>query len=364
MFALLLKSLIQENIDQVCVVFDRGETENIQLFKRFAEEYQGQIDARFSITTKPGKRAGLAEAIAMTADVDIIMAMDSDTQLGNGVKQAILAAFGDPRIGGVTIAQRVYQPKNWVHQIFDLLLFLRYWHDISGQALGGRISCLSGRCSAYLAQPLKEVAPDLLTESWAGIRKTGGGDDKLLTTRIHDKNYYTTLVRNVFVYTRSEHELLKFLKQRLRWGRNSWFSDLRALFTRRWMWQSPILLFYTLDRMVSSFTIMLSPWLMIYFIVTLNWEGILLILLWWLVSRTIKTLPYLLQTHRFHILPLYIAMTFVLGAVNIHALVTMGESSWMSRGASGQKLQSTAMMAITFMILLGLGGLIFRRELR
>jgi cellulose synthase/poly-beta-1,6-N-acetylglucosamine synthase-like glycosyltransferase len=154
----------------------------------------------------------LAEAIAMVQDVDIIMAMDSDTQLGKGVKQAILAAFGDPHVGGVTVAQRVYQPVNWVHHIFDLLLFLRYRQDIPGQAFGGRISCLSGRCSAYLTRPLKEVAPDLLTESWAGIHKTGGGEDKLLTTRIHDKGYHTILVRNVRVYTRSEHELRKFLK--------------------------------------------------------------------------------------------------------------------------------------------------------
>jgi hypothetical protein len=94
------------------------------------------------------------------------------------------------------------------------------------------------------------------------------------------------------------------------------------------------------------------------------WYGVLLMLLWWVLSRAIKIWPYLLQTRRFHILLPYIVMTFVLGAVNIHALVTMGESSWMSRGASGQKLQSRVMMIITLLILLGLGGLVFSREMR
>jgi hyaluronan synthase len=354
-FRKLLRSCLCERIDQICVVFDADESKNIALYEAFAKRYAGQIDARYEITRAKGKRAGLAQAIAMCDGTHLTLLMDSDTILGTGVKQAVLEAFAEERVGGVSVAQRVYKPRNWVQKQFDLMLTLRYEQEIAGQAVGGRISCLSGRCSAYLTEPLKEVAPGLLDEVWAGIRKTGGGDDKFLTTRIHDLGYRTILVRDVFVYTRAEESFKTFLKQRLRWTRNSWFSDLRALFTRRWMWSSPILLFYTLDRMLSSFTILLAPLFFIYAVLTGNLSIMMALMIWWAVSRTVKASGYLLRTGYFEIVPVYIITSFIVGFLKIHALITLGERSWMTRGSNRQSLMAHASWAITAIVCIGIG---------
>jgi cellulose synthase/poly-beta-1,6-N-acetylglucosamine synthase-like glycosyltransferase len=333
-FEQVLECMRAERIDQVCIVFDAAETENIVRAEAFARRYRRDMDIRMETTDKKGKRTGLAQAIAMCHNVDIIMCMDSDTLLGPGVKESVKAAFSDPRVGGVAVMQRAYKPETWVQHLFDIQLVMRYSQDVPGQALGGRVTCLSGRCSAYLAEPLQKVAPGLLTEAWLGIKKTGGGDDKFLTTAIHDLGLHTIAVRNSQVYTRPEKRLKVYISQSLRWARNSWFSDFRAL-TRPWMLRSPILLFYTVDRMASSFTILFSAWFMVYWLVHKEWLAAFILLSWWFISRVIKAYPYFKATHRYYMVVPFVFMNLTVGLLKIHALVTLYEGSWLTRGATG-----------------------------
>ncbi len=362
-FQEVLNALLSEKFDQVNIVFDAKEKDNIAMTRQFAADHAHEIDIRMAITTKKGKRNGLAQAINLAQGMDIIMCMDSDTLISRGVKQAILETFSNPTVGGVTVAQRVYRPHKLVHYLFDIRLKLRYLEDIPGQALGGRISCLSGRCSAYLAEPLKTVGPGLLDEKWLGIRKTGGGDDKYLTTAIHDLGYKTVVITGKTVYTRPQDSAKVYFNQSLRWARNSWFSDLRALCTRKWMWQSPILLFYTLDRMVGSFTVLLAFWYMILLLVTQSWAAALILFIWWNVTRTIKIWPYLWETKKFHLILPYLFFTLVLAWLKIHALITLWESGWLTRGAKqAQALFKRALnftySSITTSVILALGGVV------
>lgn len=358
-----LNALLREKIDQVCIVFDANEKDNIAMTRQFAQDHAGEIDIREAITTKKGKRNGLSQAIKMVDGMDIIMCMDSDTLLSQGVKQAILETFSNPSVGGVAVAQRVYRPHKLVHYLFDIRLKLRYLEDVPGQAVGGRISCLSGRCSAYLAEPLQKVAPGLLEESWLGIRKTGGGDDKYLTTAIHDLGYKTVAITDKTVYTRPQDSAKVYFNQSLRWARNSWFSDLRALFTRKWMWKSPILLFYTVDRIIGSFTVLLSLWYMVLLLATQAWGAALVLFIWWNVTRAIKIWPYLWETKKFHLLFPYLLMTLVLAWLKIHALITLWESGWLTRGAKqAQALVKRALnftySSVTTSVILALGGVV------
>ena len=200
-FKLVLEALLKERIDQVCVTFDHNEHDNMALTGAFAKEHAGEIDIRFEPTTEKGKRKGLHRAIEMVEGMDIIICMDSDTILGEGVKQSILETFSKPGVGGVTVKQRVYKPEHLMHYMFDIRLVSRYNLEAPGQALGGYVSCLSGRCSAYLAGPLKEIKKNLVNEQWLGIRKTGGGEDKCLTTFLQDAGYKSAVINDAVVYT-------------------------------------------------------------------------------------------------------------------------------------------------------------------
>lgn len=343
-FREVLLSQVEEGIDQVCITFDENERECMEMTDAFAREYADVIDIRWQATDANGKREGLMEAIAMVDDMDIIMCIDSDTVLGDGVKRAVLETFQEPEIGGVTVRQRVKEPSLLPHFLFDIRLKLRYLQDIPGQALGGYVSCLSGRCSAYRADALQEVAPGLPHEHWAGIHKSGGGDDKFLTTAIHDLGYKTAAITDVAVYTRPEDDVETYMNQSLRWARNSWFSDFRALFTRGWMWDNWVLPFYTTDRIVSTFTMLIAMWFMTVLLVTGSWIGAGVLFVWWLFTRSIKIEPYLRETGKFYLIFPYLIMTLVIAILKVHALVTLWESGWLTRGAnSGRDLLESAL---------------------
>jgi hyaluronan synthase len=368
-FKLVLEALLSERIDQVCVTFDAGEHENMALTEAFAREHAGEIDIRFEATTEKGKRKGLRRAIEMVDGVDITICMDSDTILGEGVKQSILETFSKPGVGGVTVKQRVYQPTHLMHFMFDIRLVSRYNLEAPGQALGGYVSCLSGRCSAYLTPVLKEIKQNLVNEEWMGIRKTGGGEDKCLTTFLQDAGYQSAVINDAVVYTRPETKFNVYVSQSLRWARNSWFSDLRAIFQRKyWMVNNPIMLFYTVDRMMSTFTLAMAVWYMSMLLLTHHFAPALFLAFWWVVSRSIKIYPYLLETRRFWVVPFYAVSSMLLSVIKIHALVTMWETGWLTRGNASKgkdfskAIITNAYKGITASVMIMLGLIAFRTE--
>lgn len=336
-FNRVLAALVSEGMNEVCITF-AGESETtIPVLKSHMAKYP-EVLWKWAIATRERKRGGLYDAIQMVSDkADVIYLMDSDTILGKGVSAAVHRVFTDPWIGGAVVAQRVYQPQNWVQHQFDLMLAIRYEHEIRGQAVGRRVSCLSGRCSVYRASALFSIAPQLLTEKWAGIAKTGGGEDKCLTTAMHDVGYYTTFISSATVYTRAEPDFHTFTIQRLRWGRNSWFDGLRAILSRRWYWQSPILNFYILDRMISAFTVLLPKWFLFWAVVHQKWAAAALILVWWFSSRLLKAWPYFAETRRWaQVFPFVLVSMFV-GDIKIYGLFSLSEKGWLTRGEKSRK---------------------------
>jgi hypothetical protein len=52
----------------------------------------------------------------------------------------------------------------------------------------------------------------------------------------------------------------RFLKQVLRWTRNTWRSDIRSLFTERYIWTSHPYVAYTMvDKLFNPFTLLVGP---------------------------------------------------------------------------------------------------------
>jgi cellulose synthase/poly-beta-1,6-N-acetylglucosamine synthase-like glycosyltransferase len=84
------------------------------------------------------------------------------------------------------------------------------------------------------------------------------GDDKRLTTLVLERGHRTYMQRTAEVWSTFPSKWRIFFKQRLRWARNTWRSDLRAL-SRRWVWRHPFLAYTMVDKAVSSFTLLFGP---------------------------------------------------------------------------------------------------------
>lgn len=326
-FLTALKSWQANNPEEIIAVIDQADKTNITAFKK----YQTKNSNTFLVITDiPGKREALAEGI-IRAKSEIIALVDSDTIWEKNVIRNALSPFNDPKVGGVATRQNVLKTKTFTQKIFDIQLDNRYFDEMPFLAAGGgALICLSGRTAFYRASAIKPLVDDLVNETFWG-KKVVSGDDKRLTYLILKNGWKTAYQNTARVYTPGFEKFSSYLKQRLRWNRNSLRSDMRALL-EGWVWKHKTLAFFQIDKVIQTFTVLISP---IFFTIALVQKEFLIaffILTWWLVSRTVKIYPHLRRKPGdIVILPLYIPYTFLNAIVKIYSLFTLNTQGWITR---------------------------------
>jgi cellulose synthase/poly-beta-1,6-N-acetylglucosamine synthase-like glycosyltransferase len=122
-----------------------------------------------------------------------------------------------------------------------------------------------------------------------------------------------------------------FFRQRLRWARNTWRSDLRAL-SRGWVWRHPFLAYTMIDKGISSFTLLVGPIVMGIALATQNWIFAGVLLLWWQISRSAKLLPHIRRRpSSFFFVLGYVVVSWVMAIIKIRALLTIRKQAWLTR---------------------------------
>jgi len=312
---------------EIIAVIDYTDTRSINIFNKFSKSFPGAV---LIVTKKPGKRPALADGIAK-AKSDIVALVDSDTIWADNVIKNGLSPFNDDKVAGVGTYQSVLHPKTFAQKIFDVQLDLRYKTEYPFLAAAGdALVCLSGRTAFYRRNIVTPMLPDLVNETFLG-KPVISGDDKRLTYLVLAAGWKVAYQSNAHVYTPGMKDLKSYLKQRLRWSRNSLRADLKAL-SEGWPLKHPALFFFQIDKILQSFVVILSP---IYFFVSLYyhlWIPAAIILVWWVLSRTIKMHPHL---HRYprHItlVPGFILFSFFAGLTKIYAMFTLNTQGWITR---------------------------------
>lgn len=327
LFKTALASWVKEAPEEIIAVIDYSDKVCIDIFKDFTTKYKG---ATLIVTKKPGKRPALADGIRK-ATKEIIALVDSDTIWGEDVIKNGLPPFNDSKIAGVATYQSVLKPKTFAQKIFDVQLDLRYMHEYPFLAAAGdALVCLSGRTAFYRREILIPMLHDLEHEEFMG-KPVISGDDKCLTYLVLAAGWKVAYQSNSHVYTPGMADLGSYLKQRLRWSRNSLRADLKALLNG-WPRRHPALLFFQIDKVLQSFVIILSPIFFIIALVYREWLIAVIILIWWFVSRSIKMYSHLLQKpNHITILPGFILFSFLSGILKIYALFTLNTQGWITR---------------------------------
>lgn len=281
-------------------------------------------------TSVPGKRDALRRGWER-ASTRLVALVDSDTIWAPDVAERVCEPFTDPRVGGVGTRQNVYRPETVWQRINDSYLDYRYFDENAAQtAMGGAVSCLSGRTAVYRRDLLLAVSHDFMRETFMGV-PCNSGEDKRLTTLVLEGGFRTYMQRSARVWSTFPPEGRTFFKQRLRWARNTWRSDLRAL-SRRWAYRHPFLVFTMLDKAVSSFTLLVSPTYFALALVRADWPVAGALLGWWVVSRGAKVLPHLERRPKDTlILPALVAVSFLMALVKLYALATIRTQRWLTR---------------------------------
>jgi hyaluronan synthase len=321
-FATAIESWLANGVSEVILVIDSTD--------KACREIASRYPVTVLITDVPGKRDALRRGWN-AASTELVALVDSDTIWAPDVAAEVCKPFADPRIGGVGTRQNVYRPKGFLARITDMFLDHRYYDENACQSVVGQaVSCLSGRTAIYRRALLMEIEQDFMHETFWGVQCLSG-DDKRLTTLILERGHLTYMQRSALVWSTFPVTWKQFRSQRLRWARNTWRSDLRAL-SRRWAWRHPFLAYTMLDKAVSCFTLLVGPSYLIYSLVTQRWLFVGVLAIWWQISRSAKLLPHLRrQPSSFLLIPGYVLVSWVMALIKIRALLTIRQQRWLTR---------------------------------
>jgi glycosyl transferase family 2 len=326
-----LDSWLANDVEEVVLVVDVTDAVCTAIGREYEAAWTGRPRVRMLPTDVPGKRDALRvgwEAVT----TPLVALVDSDTVWASDVAERVCEPFADPRVGGVGTRQSVAEPRTVWQHLNDMYLDYRYFDEIASQTVVGRaVSCLSGRTAVYRRELLLRHSDRFMRETFLGV-PCMSGDDKRLTTLVLEGGHLTMLQRSARVWSTFPPNAATFFKQRLRWSRNTWRSDLRALGSR-WAWRHPFLAFSMLDKAVSSFTLLLSPAFMAMALLRRDWPIAAVLALWWLVSRSAKMLPHLERrpSHMVTLMPVFILLSFAMAVVKIYALATIRKQRWLTR---------------------------------
>jgi cellulose synthase/poly-beta-1,6-N-acetylglucosamine synthase-like glycosyltransferase len=324
MFALAIESLQVNTVEEVICVIDASD----QACRQIAEGYPS---VTVLITAVPGKRDALRRGWE-AASSDLVALVDSDVIWAEDTALHLMMPFADPTVGGVASRQNVYNPKGFLPRVNDMYLDYRYFDENASQTyLGRAISCISGRTAVYRRSVLNGIADQFMNERFLGVPCLSG-DDKCLTRLTLAGGYATVMQRTARVWSTFPSTPRIFLRQRIRWSRNTWRSDIAALFIERWGWRHPYLALTMLDKMVSSFTVLVAPGFMALAIAQARWRLVAAMAAWWWVSRAAKLLPHLVRRpSSFFLIPPFVLLTFFMALVKIYALLTIRRQRWLTR---------------------------------
>jgi len=324
-FRSALDSWQANNPAEIIAVIDISDESSIKVFLDFA---RGKPGAKLLVTAKEGKRAALANGIR-EAKSEIVALVDSDVIWMPDVKEKALIPFRDYKIGGVVTRQNCIHPKSIWQKITDIMWDLRNVDEWPSQtAMGSALTCLSGRTAFYRRKMLLTMLDEFENEILLG-RKKEPGDDKCLTRLIQKYGWKSYYQSNAQIYSTAASNFKTFWKQRVRWSRNSFGSDITALVVERWVWKNLYLAFYMIDRFISPFTLMIALITFLFAIYLNNWIVVIIIFCWWILSRGIKISTHLKRRPQdILLLPAYAAISFLVAAARIYALITIREQKW------------------------------------
>ncbi|HEX5741693.1 MAG TPA: glycosyltransferase family 2 protein [Pilimelia sp.] len=340
-----LDTWLAQDPDEVIIVPDVADTEVIALLRAVA-------DPRLRVLpfAHRGKRSALGVGIR-AATGEILVLVDSDTRWEPGLLAAVQMPFADPAVGGVGTQQNVYQRTSSVwRRIADWLVNLRYYDYVPAMGRAGAVACLSGRTAAYRRAAVLPVLAQLEDEFFLG-RRCLAGDDGRLTWLVLASGYRTVHQASARAVSMFPATLRAFVKQRVRWSRNSYRCYLTAMW-HGWLWRAPLVTKVTVVQiLLTPVTMGLTLAYLLGSRLTPSLGGVAVAAAWLLLGRGVRAWSHLRRyPGELLLLPLVALVVVAIALpIKLYAFVTMNRQGWLTRTADsvGGEAQGAATLPPT-----------------
>jgi cellulose synthase/poly-beta-1,6-N-acetylglucosamine synthase-like glycosyltransferase len=178
------------------------------------------------------------------------------------------------------------------------------------------------------------VLDNLENEFFLG-RRCISGDDGRLTWLVLGSGYKTVHQSSARALSMFPDTLSAFVKQRVRWSRNSYRCYLTAMW-KGWLWQVPFVTKITvLQILLTPVTMAVTMGYLIFSRLEPTPEGLALAAGWLLAGRGIRGISHLRRhPQEIFLLPV-VALVVILIAlpIKLYAFVTMNKQGWLTRHA-------------------------------
>lgn len=324
-----LESWRAQKPDEIIIVLD---VEDLEAFRRITA--LGDDTVRPVLFHHVGKRSALGAGIRL-AKHEILVLTDSDTWWLPGLLVNVQMPFADAAVGAVGTHQNVYQRESSVwRRMADWLVNLRYLDYVPAMGRAGAVPCVSGRTAVYRKSAVVPVLEHLENEYFMG-RRCISGDDGRLTWLVLASGYKTVHQSTARAVSMFPSSFRAFVKQRVRWSRNSYRCYLTAI-AMGWLWRVPFVTKVTvLQILLTPLTMGLTLFYLIFNRLDPTPLGATAALCWLLLGRAVRGFSHL-RRHPGDIVFLpVLALTVILVAlpIKVYAFATMNKQGWLTRHA-------------------------------
>jgi cellulose synthase/poly-beta-1,6-N-acetylglucosamine synthase-like glycosyltransferase len=284
-----------------------------------------------------GKRGALGAGVR-AATGEIVVFADSDTSWRPGALAALQMPFLDPMVGGVGSRQHVHLPESDLRRrVAYWLLNTRYLDYVPAMSRRGGVACLSGRTAAYRREVITPLLPALEHEIFLG-RECVAGDDGRLTWLVLAAGYRTVHQASAEADSMFPDSWGAFVKQRVRWSRNSYRAYLTAV-AQGWLWRQPIITQVTaLQVLVTPLSMGAAVFYTVAWVLGGGWTAVVAALLWVVLGRALRGFSHLRENPRdLAIAPLMAGVVAVIALpIKVWAALSMNRQGWLTRTSAGR----------------------------
>ena len=217
------------------------------------------------------------------------------------------------------------------------LLNTRYLDYVPAMSRRGGVACLSGRTAAYRRSAITPLMPALEHEIFLG-RECVAGDDGRLTWLVLAAGYRTVYQASAQADSMFPDSWAAFVKQRVRWSRNSYRTYLTAL-AQGWLWRQPLITQVTvLQVLVTPLTMGAAVFYTAAWAISGPVWAPAAALGWAVLGRGLRGLSHLRENPRdVTIMPLMaLVVAGIALPVKICAAFTMNRHGWLTRTDAGR----------------------------
>lgn len=188
-----------------------------ELARRLAAEHEQVVLVEQA--TNLGKREAMVAGFLAAGDIDVVVAVDSDTVLAPDAVAEAMKEFASAEtmaVTGTVLAENAR--RNILTRLIDLRYANAFLYERAAYSSIGSVLCVCGSLALYRAHLVRDNAEDFLGQRFLG-RPAVFGDDRRMT------NYALTAGRvvlreNAVATTLVPERMGHFLRQQVRWNKS------------------------------------------------------------------------------------------------------------------------------------------------